>query len=540
MDRILQHPLGPLAAVLTALVVVVGLAQLTSGTQAGAQSTGQVGRAPIERATLVCPEPSGSRVTVVSPPGDRGAGRAQIRTLDRQGGVGQLGTITQPGTVWTGEPGRSTSTAVVRAQGSVAAGLEVEQLATPATGAVGDLSGRRCTRPGTSFWFVTDGVALQRSATLYLVNVSDRPVSVNVAVYGGQGPVDPAAGRGVTVGPHSRTSVRLAALAPQARQAALHVQTRGGRVLAALRTRAGGGKGAQRGDWVPRTQAPRRELVVPGLMQGPGPRRLLLAAPGGSAARARVRLVTTEGTHAPQGTARVRVPPHSVVSVNLAQATSQWGAGAVRVTADVPVTAAAALDTNAGLAYVSAVPPLDGGAVLGGGGYAGGGGGGQGGNRGRGGAGTSGLLLLSAPRQTGGVEVTLLRPDGSRAGSSVLRIPAGYTVRANLSPESMQTAGSSDTENYGVVVTPAEESGSVYGVRMLRQQSGGKTLVAALPLRTSRTSVRVPNAEQSLGVVLPDRRVPARSGPAASRPAGGTRRRRGPGMPTGEGIRSHL
>lgn len=499
MNRILQHPLGPLAAVLTALVVMIGLAQLTSGTRAGAQSTGQVGRAPIEQATLVCPEPSGSRITVVSPPGDRGAGRAQIRTTGRQGGARQLGTVTEPGTVWTGEPGGSASAVVVRAQDSVAAGLEVEQLATPATGAVGDLSGRRCTRPGTSFWFVTDGVALKRSAMLYLVNVDDRPVSVNVAVYGGDGPVNPAAGQGITVGPHSRTSLRLAALAPHAPQAALHVQTRGGRVLAALRTRAGGSEGARQVDWVPRTQAPRRDLIVPGLTQGQGPRRLLLAAPGNRAARARVRLVTTEGTYSPQATARVRVPPRSVVAVNLAPAVSKQGAGAVRVSADVPVTATAALDTNAGLAYVSAVPPLDGAAVLGGGGYGG-----------RGGTDTGGLLLLSAPRQTGGVEVTLLRPDGSRAGSSVLRIPAGYTVRANLSPSSMQTAGNSNTEDYGVVVAPAEDSGPVYGARILRRQSGDKTLVTALPLRSSRTSVRVPNAEQSLGVVLPDRSISSR------------------------------
>lgn len=469
-----RHPLiGPVGAVV-ALVAVLALAQLTLPVKADTQVS-QAGKAPVKRTTLVCPHPVG-RVAVAPSPGGDGAGRAVVRELGGEG-RSRLGVIQHRGVVWTATMGERAPATVVRARGAMAGGLGVEQISTAETGAGQGLSATRCPRPDTSFWFVGGGVELGRTTTLYLVNAGGTSVSVDVAVYGPAGPVTGPQG-GITVQPHSRKSVRLGALAPKARITALHVGTRGGPVVAALHTRVSGQQGGT--DWIPRAVPPRTELVVPGLPGGGGSRRLLLAAPGGRPATVQLQLVTSKGTSAPRGERAVRVPAGSVVGVNLTDSLSRRPA-AVRVTSDVPVTAAAAVTSGGEVAYVSAVPALTGGAVVA--------------TNGRD-ADVASTLLLSAPLDTGEVRVTVFGPDGPVSGTEVVRIPAGRTVSARLSPPS------SVEGSVAVVVTPTEDSGRVHGARVLRR-TGGASAVTILPLRTSREWVRVPDAEQSLQVVIP-------------------------------------
>lgn len=204
--------------------------------------------------------------------------------------------------------------------------------------------------------------------------------------------------------------------------------------------------------------------------------------PGNRPALVQVQVVTTEGTYAPKGENALRVPPGTVTSTGLADALS-GRAGAIRLTSNVPVTASVAVSSNGGLAYVSAVPPLGGSAVVADNGLE---------------PGVTSRLLLSAPLKAAAVRVTLLDAKGTIGRSEVVRIPAARTVSVKLSPpRSVQGT-------YAAVVAPVESSPPVYAARALRGEAGGKTLVTLLPLRTSRGWVRVPDAEESLGAVISD------------------------------------
>lgn len=479
MSRYLRHPLAPPLATLAVLALVLGLAEFTEPTDAGAGSTSEAGRAEVGRATIVCPEPSVGRVAVATAPGAEGGGHARISTPGTEDERQALGELSQHGAVWRTQLGADAPPAVIRAQGSLAAGIEAEQTSNTGTGPGQGLSATRCVLPDTSSWFVTDGVEFGRQTQLHLLNVDGRPVSVNVDVLGPDGPVDSAAGKGITVDPHSRTSIDLGALAPQASIAAVHVRTRAGRVAAALHSKATRGDGAHGTDWVPRTLAPRKELVLPGLPAGQGTRRLLLAAPGDNSAGVTVQAVTPEGTYDLRSAETISVSPGTVTSVDLTEGLS-GRAAALRVRSNVPITAAAAVGTNDGLAYVSATPPLRDSAVI----------------ADSGSGGTSGRLLLSAPLQAAGVRVRRFGANGAQGDPETVRIPSARTVSVKLTPPA-QDAGEA-----AVAVAPVEGSGPVYGARTLRRQSEAKTLVTSLPLKASHRSVRVPPAKESLGAVI--------------------------------------
>lgn len=482
MSRYLRHPLAPPLATLAVLALVLGLAEFTQPQEAESGSASEAGRAVVRRAAVVCPEPSVGRVAVATAPWSEGSGGVGVYTPGDDDQREELGEISRGGAVWTKELGDDAPPAVIRARGSLAANLEAEQTSNTGTRPGQGLSATRCSHPATSSWFVSDGVEFGRQTQLHLLNVDDRPVSVNVDVLGPDGPVESAAGKGITVDSHSGTSIDLGGLAPQASIAAVHVRTRTGRVAAALHSRATQGDGALGTDWVPRTLAPRRELVLPGLPPGSGNRRLLLAVPGDSSAAVTVQAVTPEGTYALQSAENVSVSPGTVTSVNLTDGLS-GRAAALRVSSSAPVTAAAAVGTNDGLAYVSAVPALTGGAVV----------------ADSGSADVTGRLLLSAPLQPAEVRVQRFGPEGTQGSPETVEIPSARTVSVKLTPPSSEADGAA------VAVTPVEGSGPVYGARTLRQQTEAKTRVTSLPLRTSRRSVRIPATEESLSAVLPGR-----------------------------------
>lgn len=478
MNRYLRHQLVRPAAVLVALGLVMGLARLTLPVNAEAETAAQPGRAPIGRVTVVCPEPSLSRVAVATAPGGDGTGSADVRLLGAKGkdGDGQLKSVQRRGVVWTEEFGENASATVVHARQSMAASLEAEQVSNTERG----LSGTRCTRPATNFWFVGDGVELGRTTKLYLVNVDNVPVTLTVDVYGPKGPVATLAGSSITVEPDSRRAIKLGALAPKAPIVALHIETNTGRIAAALHTSVN--QGERSGiDWVPATSAPRKKLVVPGLPGGEGPRRLLLAVPGDRPARVQMQVVTTEGTYAVQKKKAVRVPPGSVKSIGLAQALSER-AGAVRITSNVPVTAAAGVSAGEDVTYVSAVSSIgEGGAVVSANGP---------------GSDVTSTLLLTAPTKPAAVRVRTFGHEGPVGQTDVVKIPTGRTVSVEV------PAPSAVEGNFALVVTPVPGSGPIYGARLLRGSGADMSSMTLLPLETSRGWVRMPNAEEGLGSII--------------------------------------
>lgn len=528
MSGAFRHPATFPAVIIAGLVLVIGVAHWTLPARARPADEPDITHASLGRMTAVCPEPSAGRVAVAtsSEGGVSGrGGRAKVSTLagDTSGqgaasegagdqeeagkaGEGRKGaksggrvlhTIKRRGTTWTREVGAESSAVVVRARGSMAAGLEVEQVSDTGAGPGQGLSSVRCGRPDSDFWFVGDGVGLDRSTRLYLANPDDSPVTLSVEVYGPSGPLAPAAGSGITVGPRARKSIGLAALAPKGQIIALHVRTDGGRVAAAVHTRAKEpspkGNKAPGIDWIPRTFRPSEHLVVPGLPPGKGHRRLLLAAPGNRPAKVQARVVTGQGTYAPKGKRSVRVPAGSVVSVNLAKSLS-GRAAAVRLSSDEPIVASAAVSVEDEVAYTSAVPPLrDEGAVVADNGPS---------------ADVVARLLVSAPIKLGAVQVRMLGPKGPVGKPRTVKIPAGRTVRVKIHPPSAVQG------DFAVVVTPVDGSGPVYGARTLRRDVDGQTSLTVLPLRTSRTRVRVPDTEESLSAAFPRQAATSSASPA--------------------------
>ncbi|MQA84000.1 MAG: hypothetical protein GEV03_05040 [Streptosporangiales bacterium] len=487
----LEHRYAPLAAVVTALAVVWGLAHVTRPEPARAGQDAGTQRAPVETNLMACPDPSSSpgertRVGVATSSQSRGPGRAEIRPAGGQQGANPVGVVRRPGTAWYGTHTGGTGPLSVRADGSLAAGLEVEQT-TKGSGDGPGLAGIRCAPPGMDFWFVGLGQAAGANGRLYLTNLDETTATVDVDAYTSEGTVDPLDGRSITVQPHSQQTVPVRELAPNTGLVALSVRTIIGRVSAAVRTQNQDPTGV---DWLPVAGAPSTEQVIPGLPPGTADQQLLLAAPGAQNASVTVHVVTKGGTYVPEGRRSVQVPAGSALGVDLGGALS-GKAAAVRLTSDVPITGGAFVAGDAGaggsdVGYAAATPALDDAAVV---------------ADNRAGDGRKTSLLLSAPEEDAQVRISTLTSRGKTQASSELRIPGGRTVSANVrGPEGSQ-------DGFAVVVEPQADSGPVYGARLQTENVTGGRMFTLLPLVTARTWVTVPDVSDSLSSVLaPSRR----------------------------------
>lgn len=365
------------------LATLAVLLVLAAGASVGARS---LPRAPVAQtaevvgASAVCPDLRQAvgrlttRVSVGSAP--LPAGRtATGGILESQQVTGTAAPVRlpvdAPGQVAAGLGARVAADGlVVTASGSLAAGLEVEQITRGETGLDRGLAGLRCSPPQTDAWFVGGGTRVGQRTVLLLANVDDTPALVDVAELSSTGQPDPRPGTGLAVAPHTRVLVSLDTLAPDRAQLAVHVTTRRGRVAAAVRTELGTGAAPAGVEWVPQSAAPAPVVVVPGLPRGPGTRTLLVANPGQDATAVQVQVTRADGQFVPQGLDAVDVPPLSTVVVPL---TSQaaTSALAVRVTTEgAPVLAAAVVqDTQPGtpvqeLSFAGSTAPLSGPALL--------------------------------------------------------------------------------------------------------------------------------------------------------------------------------
>lgn len=143
MRRLIENRFGLLALVLVALGALYGVAFVSRPAPA-AQARPQAVRAPVESVTAVCPAPSGSRVSVVTPADPErpeAPGSATLSGIkapgDRNGGKGGKGdaVIDRPGLLWQREIAAGGGPLVVDATGSMAAGLESAQTARETSGA---------------------------------------------------------------------------------------------------------------------------------------------------------------------------------------------------------------------------------------------------------------------------------------------------------------------------------------------------------------------------------------------------------------------
>jgi hypothetical protein len=505
-------------AVVVGLAAVYGIATGTGPATIGSSiQLGHQSRTPVSSAIRACPAPGSAGVTAGSVattalPGRSAGGSAAISRLTGTGTTttgAPVRTLTTPG-VLTLSPvstaaappadapraGASTGAGpavattpgrggvVVQATGAMAQGLEVEQV-----GADG-LATAQCSAPGTDFWFVGPGVAGASHIELYLMNTDSQPADAEVDALTDSGPLLGSSDTGIIVPPHSMVVQSLGTYLHGSHALSLHVTTSTGRVAAAVRqasnvttTDAFGVSAPAEapGGWLPATQPPSTRLTIPGLPGTTGTVTLYLAVPGSANAQVKVTAVTAKGTYQPTGGSGIDLPGDSTVATQIASLSGV--PAAIRITANVPVTASAVISGGAagapGAVSAAAVPVTEQGVAA------------------ANPAGRAGAtqLVISAPGKAVTVRITTATAKVSLAGQAgtTVTVPAGHTVVTSVGPPKGGGPGP-----FSVVVTPQPGSGPAYIGRVVR--SGG-TIRSIMPLTSALTWIPLPPAQDSLNAI---------------------------------------
>ncbi len=302
---------------------------------------------PLTRASVICPS-GGSDVVVASTSGESGP-------VSVTGGSGDEEADVAPGTTSPVDVGRGA--AVVTGSDALAPGLVAGRFADP-------LASYDCRPPAFDQWFTGVGAGARHRSVLQLVNPDGGRAVVDVEVLGQDGPVDAPALRGIAVRGGEERQIDLAEVLPRRDELALHVTVVRGRISASVDdTVRGIGSGRTGDDALAAQDAPATENLLLGLPSGAGPRRLVLANPGTTQARATLRLVTGDSVFAPAGLDEIDLPPQSVVRVSLTDVLAEAGSGADRpvgllVDSNVPTTASLSMFTRGDLLSAVPVAPL--------------------------------------------------------------------------------------------------------------------------------------------------------------------------------------
>ncbi|MGD9485599.1 DUF5719 family protein [Streptomyces sp. TRM70308] len=499
----LTRPALALAATVTALAAVTGAAVVADPGGESAPGAAPAERRPVERATLVCPQPPTSELatteyTAYTPPGGEGDPSAAgllpaPSTLDNSeqdeepGDAEARVALERPGTpvAHTAEEGVTALTGT--ATGALAPGWSVQQTTVVTGGDGRGLYGAHCTPPDTGFWFSGVSTAEQRHDSVHLTNPDEDTATVDLQLHGPDGRIETDSGTGINVPGRSTVPVLLSTLTPDpVADVTLRVAVRTGRVGAqvqALDERLGG-------DWIaPAAQAADR-VVIPGIPADATEVRLTAFAPGESDAELAVRLAGPNGSFTPAGQETLHVKSGMTTAVDLKDLTRGEPASLVlspvRASADGPVVAAVRVlrgkDDAREIAFIPSTAPVEGRATAAGSPAE------ADGDRG-------GTLYLTAPDAA--AEVTVTASPGSGGGKSVSRdhtLKKGTTTAVDdLLPEGGQ----------GVYALTVEKvsGGPVHVARMLEHTEDDVPMFTVQALPDDGGSVTVPPAEQDLSLL---------------------------------------
>lgn len=500
-----------LIGAVTALAAVTGLAALAAP---GGQTTGSAAvpvRKPVERSTLVCPQPSVSdvaetRYTAFAPKGGEGKGGAELYPA-QQADTGEdkgkpqpkpksqpereskpeskaFAPLRTPGKPVTAESEASGSSALFgSADGRLAPGWTVQQTTDVAAGAGRGMQGTACGMPDTDFWFAGASTAAERQDYVHLTNPDDSSAVVDVNLYGKQGPLNSPAGEGITIPPRSTVPVLLSTLTSEpVTNLGVHVVARAGRVGAqvqAVDEKLGG-------DWVSSVADPNPSAVLPGIPGDATAVRLVVLAPGENDADLKVRLASSSGQIAPAGHETLHVRGGMTTAVDLTDLTKGEAGSLVLTPSDgesdaTPVVAALRVTRGKGSAQETAFIPAT--ALLSDRATAAD-------NREKGSS-----LSLVAPGKA--VQVRVTASAGSEGGSPVSRM---YTVRGKTTRTLAPPRPKGVQGSYAVTVERLS-GGQLYASRTLEQKQGKLPAFTVQTLPDDRGKVLVPYAGQDLSVL---------------------------------------
>ncbi|MEU4088790.1 DUF5719 family protein [Streptomyces aureus] len=490
-----------LIAAVTALGAVTGFATLNSPGAKGSGTAVTAARLPVERTSLLCPQPSTSDIadtsyTSFTPvvEGVSGSGKAQLQaaaeeSADGSGGKKGAGKKAKP-VVQPKEPGKPAAgdtsgpdapALVGLASGKFAPGWTVQETTQVAAGAGRGLLGTNCTAPDTEFWFPGASTAASRTDYVHLTNPDDAAAVVDIDLYGKDGTLKSTVADGITVQAHASEPILLNTLAgdPQA-DLTVHVKVRSGRVGAAVQAL----DAKTGGDWLAAATDPAATLVMPGIPKDATSVRLVAFAPGDTDADLKVRLASPSGTITPAGNETLHVKAGMTASADLGDVT-RGEAGSLVLSptgTSVPVVAALQVVRGKGAAqetaFIPATAPVGARATVAD-------------NSAKG-----STLAVTAPGAGATVKVTA--SAGSGGGTAVSKT---FTIKGGTTQNVAAPVPSGLKGPYALTVEPVS-GGPVYASRMLSATQEGVPGFTIQNLPDDRGTVSVPDAEQDLSVLL--------------------------------------
>ncbi|MEU0786714.1 DUF5719 family protein [Streptomyces sp. NPDC006173] len=482
----------------TALAAVTGFATLQSPDASGDDTARAAARLPVERTSLLCPQPSTSEIadtayTSFTPvaEGAGGSGKAELAaaTEESDGGKKSGGKASkpvvrpkEPGKPATGDASGSQAPALVgTAEGKFAPGWTVQETTDVAVGTGRGLLGTNCTAPDTEFWFPGASTADDRTDYVHLTNPDDSAAVVDIDLYGKDGTLKSTVADGITVQPHASEPILLNTLTgdPET-NLTVHVTVRSGRVGAAVQAlddKIGG-------DWLAASADPAGSLVLPGIPKDATSVRLVAFAPGDTDADLKVRLASPSGLITPAGHETLHVKAGMTSAVDLGDVT-RGEAGSLVLTpsdASVPVVAALRVVRGKGdrqeTAFIPATAPVGTRATAAD-------------NSAKG-----STLAVTAPGKAATVKITA--SAGSGGGTAVSKT---FTIKGGTTQNVEAPVPSALKGTYALTVEPVS-GGPVYASRMLAATQDGVPAFTVQTLPDDRGTVSVPEAEQDLSVLL--------------------------------------
>lgn len=536
-----RTPLTVLLAVLVALAVLAGLAGL-GGDEDAAAVSGETGRTPVERVSLVCPQPTradsattwytGYTPEAEGATGDIRPGSAGLLPLpeyvpgegddeeqDEDGEESEESDDSEESeeseedSEEDGDSGESEEEAeepderaVLLEETGVPVTESTKDADAPALGGTAEhrmapgwtvqqttmvradagsgrgLLGTSCQRPDTSFWFTGASTVETRQDYVHLINPDEAATVVDIELYGAEGRLLPLIDEGITVPGGGSVPVRLSTLAEEVEtNVAVHVTARTGRIGAQVEV-----VDDQLGtDWLPPVAvADGTPAVLPGIPADAETVRLVAFTPEGVDVNLSVQFVGANATITPAGAESVYVRAGMVEALDLENLT-QGEAGALLLTPTEegggPVMAALRITRGTGDEQELAFIPATDPVER------------QGSVSGN--DPDRAELMLTAPGEP--VRVTVVTSPGAEDGSTVsesVTVPGGTTMA--VVPELPE-----GTEGRYAITVRRENGGELYAARTLGVERDDIPMFTVQTLPDDRSTVSVPATAEDLRVL---------------------------------------
>jgi hypothetical protein len=221
------------------------------------------------------------------------------------------------------------------------------------------LAASGCGEASRSSWLVAGSNDLGQTSLLLLSNPSAVQASVDVSLFGEGGQIEAPAAQGILVDAGTQRVIALSGLAPNVKAPVVHVQSRGGSVLASLQQSVVRGLAPGGVEMASATAAPAKHQIVPGVTvlgaaaatggaegYADTAPALRVLVPGDKPATVRVGIVGEKGTVGGGSSASATLQPKTVQEIPLDKLVD--GAFTITVDSDQPVVVAARTSVASG------------------------------------------------------------------------------------------------------------------------------------------------------------------------------------------------